>query len=112
MYIDKRKKYAIFFVLILILTFSYIKIYSLYDKYDEDKENITDFLVVVQNLGEDENKVKYLVKFNSDSFILNIYKEDKFNKSLNKIDHSSYIYGDELEVIGKISKPELYGNPR
>ena len=116
--IDKIKKYALCFLCVLILIFSYIKVYGLYNKYKADEESKKYTVVVVQNLGEDESKVKYLVKLNSDSFILNIYKENKFDKGQdekgggNKDKHSKYAYGDKLEVKGKIVKLETYGNPR
>lgn len=103
---------------VLVLIFSYIKVYGLYNKYKADEESKKYTVVVVQNLGEDENKVKYLVKLNSDNFILNIYKENKFDKRQgeekgeDRDKYSKYVYGDELEVKGKIAKLETYGNPR
>lgn len=110
--ISKRKKYAMFFLCVLVLIFGYLKTDGLYNKYVEDIENKIYDVVVVQNLGEDENKVRYLVKLKYDSFILNIYKENKFYKNENKYNFSGYVYGDELEVRGKIIKSEVYGNMR
>lgn len=112
MHINKIKIYVVIFILFLILSYSYSKLYGLYNKYDTDKENKEYKVVVVQYLGEDESKVKYLVKLRLDSFILNIYKVNKFDKSSKSVDYSKYIYGDELEVRGKIVKAEVYGNPR
>lgn len=110
--INKTMKYTMCFLCVLILVFVYIKVYGLYHKYNSDKDNRNYIVVVIQKLGEDDDKVKYLVKLKADSFILNIYKENKFDKSLLKLDHGNYIYGDELKVRGKIYKSELYGNPR
>ncbi len=110
--INKTNKYVTCFLCALILISTFIKTYGLYHKYTTDKENKNYIVVVIQKLGEDESNVKYLVKLELDSFILHIYKENKFDKNIVKQNHSNYIYGDELKVRGKIYKSELYGNPR
>ncbi len=104
------------FLCALIVILSYIKMYALYNRYETDKENKKYVVVVVQNLGEDESKVRYLVKLKLHSFILNIYKENKFSKETdkktNKDNYSTHVYGDELSLNGKIVKTKIYGNPR
>ena len=58
-----------------------------------------------------ENKISYLVKYNKDKFILNIY-ENKYLEEKNNINqYKNYDYGDVLNIRAKIVIPEKLGNP-
>lgn len=112
-YIENHRITSVIIIILILLFSLIIKIYKFNFKYENN--NITNRIeVVVQNLEDiTENKVSYIVKYNGDKFILNIYK-DKYSKlesNINKEKYSSYKYGDVLSLRGKILIPEKLGNP-
>ena len=58
-----------------------------------------------------ENKISYLVKYNKDKFILNIYENKYLEEKNNMNQYKNYNYGDVLNIRAKIVIPEKLGNP-
>ena len=54
--------------------------------------------------------MSYIVKYDKNNFLLNIFKNDE-DKNIEKSEKDVLKYGDILVVRGKISIPELLGNP-
>ncbi len=91
------------------------KIYSYTSKYDSDKKNKKYTIMIIEKQKQDDSKIVYIVKLNGDKFLLNIYIKNKYNnkknfneKKLKKI--TTFRYGDNINVNGKILIPETLGN--
>lgn len=107
---ENKFKIIIFCVCIIIFRYCLI-FYSFNIKYKNEKEDTKMHVSVIKNENISEDKISYLVSYDSSNFILNIYKEDK-KKNL-KIDpnFSTFAYGDILEIRSKIQIPEKLNNP-
>ncbi len=110
-YVKSHKILSTFFIILIFLLSFSIKLYKFNYKYNSS-ENTTRMEVIVQNLEKiEEDKISYLVKYNNDKFILNVYN-NKYSKNQNDIKkYSSYKYGDVISFRGKIKIPEKLGNP-
>lgn len=101
---------SIIFIFILNLAKS---MYVFNYKYDTSSTYTKMNCMVIQKESVKEDKVSYLVEYNSNKFILNIfvssYLEGSDKTDLTKF--SNYTYGDVLEFRGKITIPEKLNNP-
>ncbi len=105
----------LFFILVMVLIILNVikNIYVFNYKYQSEKvENRKNCIVIRMEKISDE-KVSYLVKYNSNQFILNIYV-DKYQDKNDILDLSkfgNYTYGDILTFRGKITIPQNLNNP-
>lgn len=112
--IRNMKKHKILTLIFIVIIFSLSlisKIYKFNFKY-KTSENTSRMEASIESLEKvEEDKISYLVKYNGDKFILNIYKNkySKLNNDIKKYD--SYKYGDIISFRGKITIPEKLGNP-
>lgn len=109
--IKKHKILTLIFIAIIFSLSLISKIYKFNFKY-KTSENTSRMEASIQSLEkEEEDKISYLVKYNGDKFILNIYKNkySKLNNDIKKYD--SYKYGDVISFRGNITIPEKLGNP-
>ena len=99
-----RKDSKIIIITIVILIFLSIirKVYIFEFKY-EAEDNLKIRAMVISKEKETEDKVSYIVKYDSNQFLLNIYDY--------KTGDNVYNYGDVLEFRGSINKIEMLGNP-
>lgn len=107
-----NKKIIFAIITLSIVVSNIIHIYKFNYKYTTEEKYTIKEVAVVEKIKETEEKISYKVKYNKDTFILNIY-ESKYNKNKKQSieQHSRYKYGDVLNVKGKIVIPELLGNP-
>ena len=110
----KVKTYIIFIYITYIISIIY-RLYVYENKYKNDSKQSKYILKVIERKKLDEEKTTYIVKNNNDKFLLNIYFKNSYDdkKNMNKEDidkHSSYKYGDILNVKGKIKIWESMGN--
>ncbi|MDD2627739.1 MAG: DNA internalization-related competence protein ComEC/Rec2 [Clostridia bacterium] len=85
------------------------------NKYINDIKQTKYFLKIIERRKLDEEKTTYIVKNNNDKFLLNIYFKDNYDKKKNMSEdeiykHSSYKYGDILDIQGKIKIWESMSN--
>lgn len=112
--IKNIKKHKILVVIFIVIIFSLSlisKIYKFNFKY-KTSENTSRMEAIIENLEKvEEDKISYLVKYNGDKFLLNIYK-DKYSleKTNDKQFNLDFKYGDVVTFRGKISIPEKLGN--
>jgi competence protein ComEC len=110
--IFKENKFKIIIFFIFIIIFRYFFIYYNFNiKYKNEKENNKMHLSVIKNESISDDKISYLVNYDSNNFILNIYKEYKNEKTSLNSDFSKFVYGDILEIRSKIQIPEKLNNP-
>ena len=115
--LHKKHKYLFYsFFLFIFLISVCFNIYKFNFKYFSDKNSKKIYVKVVYIQSVSESKISYLVKINnntkySDSFILNIYKDEYFNKNVDLNEYINFEYGDILVLSGKISIPKLLNNP-
>lgn len=88
--------------IILIMLSIVKKVYIFEYKYHA-QDNLKIRAMVVSKEKETEDKVSYIVKYDNNNFLLNIYDY--------KIGDNVYNYGDVLEFRGNINKIEKKGNP-
>ena len=102
--INKKNKMIILSV-IVVLFFSILKKAYVFEfKYKE--ESVKMACMVIEKVKEKEDKVSYLVSYNNNRFLLNIYTKEKgIENSLN------YKYGDVIEYRGKINRIQKLNNP-
>ena len=87
-----------------------ISVYKFEYKY-KGLENTINMKVKVISLKKlSEEKISYLVKYNNDNFLLNLYK-NKYDNNINLLNNEVFEYGDILNLNGKINIPEVLGNP-
>ena len=104
----KKYKFIIMFLLIILLLLK--TIYSIYlfeFKYKSFDQYKKMELMVVSLEKISDSKVSYIVKYNKDKFLLNIYLDDINTKE----ECVKYKYGDVLQISGKIVISESLGNP-
>lgn len=106
----------ILFYLIIFLLFSlnlFKSIYIFNYKYESSKIQNRMNCMIIQKTKHDNDKISYLVKYNSNNFVLNIY-ENTYTKNDEKVDfktYANYSYGDILTFRGNISIPKKLNNP-
>src|SRR5574344_208461 len=116
LYLKRHKVLVIIFLIFLFSLSLVYKIYIFNFKYKNLEENMRIDVNVQKIEKVSSDKISYLVKYNNDKFILNIYK-DKYqnlnnsNNIENLSKYSIYKYGDVLTLRGKIKIPEKLGNP-
>lgn len=107
------KKHNKIFILVLILILVCRVVYSIYlyeAKYKNSNENEKFEVKIISLKSYSKDKVSYIVKYDKNKFLLNIFKNDE-DKNIEKSEKDVLKYGDILVVRGKISIPELLGNP-
>lgn len=100
--INDNKRLIIIILVALAILRTIYSIYIFKIKYNNFNSVIKE-VFVIELIKDEKEKESYLVKYNNDRFILNIYKEE--NKDFN------YKYGDILKINGKISDLKLLNNP-
>lgn len=101
---DRKKLFIYITILITAMLCIFRSVYIFNFKYDFNGDYQKYNVSIIEKRKEDDEKVSYLVKYLSNKFVLNIYIKDK-NENLN------FRYGDELEIVGRISKSERLNNP-
>lgn len=107
---------SILFYLTIFLLFAlnlFKSIYVFNYKYASSKTQNRMNCIIIQKTKHERDKISYLVKYNSNNFILNIY-ENIYAKEDEKIDlnnYANYSYGDILTFRGNISIPKKLNNP-
>mgnify|MGYP004505400959 CR=1 FL=1 len=107
------KKHNKIFILVLILILVCRVVYSIYlyeAKYKNSNENEKFEVKIISLKSYSKDKVSYIVKYDKNKFLLNIFKNDE-DKNIEKSEKDVLKYGDILVVRGKIAIPELLGNP-
>lgn len=102
-----NKKVIVLILLLLMLIKVFYNVYLFEFKYKTSNEYKKLELMVISLEKVSDNKVSYLVKYNKDKFLLNIYLDN-----INSIeDYVKYKYGNILDINGKIVISEALGNP-
>ncbi len=112
------KKYIKYSVVILLTIILIRYIYLLYNfnfKYKSDENTKRYNVFIIRNIDKSSEKISYLAKYDSNNFILNIYK-DKYEKEQISDDiffgkYANFNYGDKIEFRGKLLIPEKLNNP-
>lgn len=100
--LKKDKKILIVTVIILIFFSIIKKVYVFEFKYNEESNiKIRAMVEKIEKLTED--KISYLIKYDGNKFLLNIYDYE--------VKDTSYNYGDVIEFRGNIEKKKKMGNP-
>lgn len=108
----RKYKFLILAFLILLFILNLVKsIYIFNYKYHTEKVQSRMNCMVIKKEKEEEEKISYVVKYNSNKFILNVYmdKYDKSNGDLSKF--CNYTYGDIITFRGNITIPQKLNNP-
>ena len=110
-YIKKHKMLTVFIIILVFALSLSFNIYKFEFKY-KTSENTSRMEVVIENLETiKEDKISYLVKYDNQKFILNIY-QNKYSKQKDDIQkYNNFKYGDVISFRGKIKIPEKLGNP-
>ncbi len=115
-YINKHKVIiVIFLVIVFFLSFS-LKYYKFNVKYKNIDIGTNGKLeaMVIEKYSVNDNKISYIVIYNNDKFLLNIYANkyslEKVNTTQFVSDYSNFKYGDVISFRGSISIPEKLGN--
>lgn len=110
-YIKKHKIILALFVILLFAISLSLKIYKFNYKY-VTSTNTSRMEVVIESLENiKEDKISYLVKYNGEKFILNIYKNKYLKQNVDIQKFNNFKYGDVISLRGKIKIPEKLGNP-
>lgn len=108
--INKRYVYLVLIIIaILILRFFYAT-YLFNNKYKSDINEKTYTLMIVEQVDNKKEKITYIVKLNRDKFLLNIYKSNFEDNSIDISRYKNFLYLDILTVNAKISIPKYYMN--
>ena len=103
------KERMIYIIIILVIAIRCgLAIYNFEIKYKSYDKVIKEVMVVELKEAR-EDRVTYLVKYDKDNFLLNIYSRDKEDFDYSKYD--KFKYADKLKISGKLSIPETLGNP-
>lgn len=110
----RKNKILIIVLIIILFVLNLIKsIYVFNFKYKTSDTYSKMRCMVIQKEKIEKDKISYLVEYNSNKFILNIYSDSYADES-EKIDineFANFRYGDVLEFRGKITIPEKLNNP-
>lgn len=109
----KRKKFLILFCILLFFLNLTKYIYIYHFKYRNDTNFQRIECRVIQKYKLKENVISYLVTYQSNQFLLNIY-ENQYNKKENNVtlqQYNHFVYGDILSFRGKIVIPQRKKNP-
>ena len=112
-----KHKRKIIIILGIICIFRIIQSIYIYEiKYKSEEVNEKKEAVIISLEKVDEDKISYLVRYDKNNFLLNIYLTDKYEKNdkkeenINEI-YSNFKYGDKVTFRGKITIPTLKNNP-
>ena len=81
--------------------------YTFNFKYNE--EDVVKEVMVIELKKIEQDRVTYLVRYDQNNFLLNIYKN--IGKEFDLKKYSSFNYADKLKINGKITIPKLLHNP-
>ena len=104
----KNKK--IIFLVIAIILFVARVLYFIYTfnfKYSEDE--VVKNVMVIELKEITDDKVTYLVRYDKNNFLLNIY--GSVGKEFDEKKYTSFNYADKLKINGKLNIPKLLHNP-
>jgi competence protein ComEC len=115
----KNKKVNIKYIIVISLTIFVIRYIYLFHnfnlKYKSDENTKRYNVLVERNISLSEDKISYLVKYESSYFILNIYVDEYSKKKISKDEfinkYGNFNYGDKVDFRGKIQIPKLLNNP-
>ncbi len=104
-----KNKKIVFLVIVVLLLFARIGyyIYTFNFKYSEDE--VVREVMVVELKKVAEERITYLVRYDKNNFLLNIY--GSVGKEFKTNDYANFKYADKLKINGKITIPELLHNP-
>lgn len=116
---NKNKKIYIKYLIITIIIIFFIRyIFLLYNfnfKYKTDKATKKYNVLVIRNIELSNEKISYLVKYERNNFILNIYKDEFVKEKISDEEfldkYSKFNYGDKIEYRCKMIIPEKLNNP-
>lgn len=101
--IFSNNKYVLIISIVILVALSVIKkVYVFEFKYGQES-NLKIRAMVISKEKETEDKLSYLVKYDNNKFLLNIYDFENVD--------NVYNYGDVLEFRGSINKHQMLGNP-
>lgn len=104
--LSSREKKALVLTIIFLLCYRIVnQIYLFEYRYNEESGKFRCF--VIEKKKETEEKVSYLVTYDKQTFLLNLFFQEKEEKET--LTH--FQYGDILAFRGKINKLEKRGNP-
>ena len=107
---SNQKIHCVIFICIVFVFRLCFLIYNFNFKY-QTMENTETFQVMVIELQTvTDKKISYLVKYDNNKFILNIYTNNYNTERISK-EFLSYKYGDILQLSGKITIPSKLNNP-
>lgn len=78
-------------------------------KYIDGIDKISKEVMVIELKEVEESKISYLVKYDKNNFLLNIY--NRAGESVDKETFGHFNYGDIIKINGKINIPKLLNNP-
>lgn len=112
----RKNRFIIFICIIFIFLLNLGKnIYVFNFKYKTSDTYEKIKCMVIQKEKVEEKKISYLVKYNSNKFILNIYNDTYSNTNYDGNsdinEFANFMYGDILEFRGKIIIPQKLNNP-
>ena len=113
-----KKKYIKYLIITIIMIFVIRYIFLLYNfnfKYKTDKTSKKYNVLVIRNIELSNEKISYLVKYDKNNFILNIYKDEFAKEKISDEEflskYSKFNYGDKIEYRCKMTIPEKLNNP-
>lgn len=78
-------------------------------KYVDGKDKSSKEVMVIELKEVEESKISYLVRYDKNNFLLNIYSRN--GESVDKKEFGDFKYGDKIKINGKINIPKLLNNP-
>ncbi len=104
-----KNKKIIFLVIAIILFIARVLyfVYTFNFKYSE--EEVVKEVMVIELKKLTEDKVTYLVRYDKNNFLLNIY--GSVGKEFDENKYTSFNYADKLKINGKLTIPKLLHNP-
>lgn len=107
MIMKKNRKIIVITGIIILLLSLINSIYKFNFKYKSEDNFSKKYCMVIRIEKVEEEKITYLVKYNNNNFLLNIYKSE----SVELKELANFTYGDVISLSGKIIIPSKLNNP-
>lgn len=107
MIMKKNRKIIVITGIILLLLSLINSIYKFNFKYKSEDNFSKKYCMVIRIEKVEDEKITYLVKYNNNNFLLNIYKSE----SVELKELANFTYGDVISYNGKIIIPSKLNNP-
>ncbi len=108
-----KRKYLLILLIIGILIIRFCYMYYLFNIKYKNISAIKMNAMIIENQEISEDKISYLIEYDNNKFLLNIYK-DKYNLNQSESLYDKFgklKYGDFIEFTGNISETKKLNNP-